>query len=237
MRRLFTPIRTGISGSDAAATSRIKISPSCSTAPRTSPVWPPNCRMQSHASNASPTASRTIAQRPAAGPRRDEQRDHAEKHRSHGAHGRRPPDADGKAVDAGRRDQPHEQRHAGAGRHVSGNENRRRNRGRGNARERGRAQQERHRQRAGAIGSDPAVAHDLELALARVPAEGVGHVRQPVFMQASGHDQGRRDRQAGGGQRWQAGQTGEPIDPRGNQAHDRAGDGERPARHVRCRRR
>ena len=112
---------------------------------------------------------------------------------------------------------------------MGGNENRGRCRGRGNAGERRRAQQERHRQRAGAIGPDPAVAHDLELAFARSPAESVGDVREPVFMQAPGHDQGRRDRQAGGGERRQAGQTSEPIDRGGDQADDRARDRERPA--------
>jgi hypothetical protein len=69
-----------------------------------------------------------------------------------------------------------------------------------NSGKRGRAQQERHRQRAGAVRSDPAVAHDLEPALARLPAERVGHVGEAIFMQAPGHDQCRCDRQTSGRQ-------------------------------------
>ena len=43
-------------------------------------------------------------------------------------------------------------------------------------------------QRADAISADPAVAHDVELALARsAAAEAVGRVGEAVFVQAAGH--------------------------------------------------
>src|SRR6516162_1819265 len=52
----------------AAATSRTMISPICSSAPRTSPVWPPICRTDNHASDPKVTAISAIAQMAAAGP-------------------------------------------------------------------------------------------------------------------------------------------------------------------------
>src|SRR5262245_5967298 len=52
----------------AAATSRTIISPICSSAPRTSPVWPPICRTDNHASDAKATAISAIAPTAAAGP-------------------------------------------------------------------------------------------------------------------------------------------------------------------------
>src|SRR5262245_10790067 len=52
----------------AAATNRIVISPTCSSAPNTSPVWPPICRTHSHASNATSAAKSTTARRPPAEP-------------------------------------------------------------------------------------------------------------------------------------------------------------------------
>src|SRR5262249_39311619 len=52
----------------AAATSRTMISPTCSSAPSTSPVWPPICRTDNHASDPKATAISAIAQTPAAGP-------------------------------------------------------------------------------------------------------------------------------------------------------------------------
>src|SRR5215831_2800925 len=52
----------------AAATSRTMISPICSSAPRMSPVWPPICRTDNHASDPKATAISAIAQTAAAGP-------------------------------------------------------------------------------------------------------------------------------------------------------------------------
>ena len=58
--------------------------------------------------------------------------------------------------------------------------------GAGEARERADAQQQRQRQRAGPIGADPAVAHDLELAFAvAAAAETVERVGEPVLVHMS----------------------------------------------------
>src|SRR5262249_34372254 len=52
----------------AAATNRTMISPICSSAPRTSPVWPPMCLMHNHAKNTNAAAMSASAQTPAASP-------------------------------------------------------------------------------------------------------------------------------------------------------------------------
>ena len=94
--------------------------------------------------------------------------------------------------------------------------------------------QQRDRERADAVGADPAVAHDVELALARVAAaEAVGGVGEPVLMQAAGDEERRGDRQRRRRPGKQHQSVRDRIDHRRDQPDDKARERKRPgaARH------
>ena len=98
-------------------------------------------------------------------------------------------------------------------------------------RQRGDPQHERQNERADAEGADPAVMHDLELALARrAAAEAVGDVGQPILMQTAGNDQRCRDRKHRCRQRRKVQRLREPIDARTDQADGYSDNGRSPQR-------
>ena len=100
-------------------------------------------------------------------------------------------------------------------------------------RQRGDAQNEGQNERADAIGADPAVTHDLELALARrAAAEAVGDVGQSVLVQGAGNGHGGRNRKRRGGQRRQMQALRNPIDAGADQP-DRGADNRRGPERLR----
>nr|WP_265442295.1 hypothetical protein [Bradyrhizobium sp. SEMIA] len=98
-------------------------------------------------------------------------------------------------------------------------------------RERAPAQAERQDERADTIGADPAVAHDLELALAGAAAtEPVSGIGKSVLVQRTGDQGGRSQREQRGEVRRQSDADGDFVDQRAGKADQQSGDGERPGR-------
>jgi hypothetical protein len=97
------------------------------------------------------------------------------------------------------------------------------------------AQPDREDQGRDAIGTDPRVAHDLELA-GPVPAaaEAVRHIGEPVLVQGPGEQHGRRDGDQARDQPRKTEHRGEPERAGAGQANPRADQriGPRGARHV-----
>src|SRR3954447_21568808 len=101
----------------------------------------------------------------------------------------------------------------------------------GDRRERAPAQAERQDQRADAIGADPAVAHDLELALAgAAAAEPVGGIGKAVLVQRAGDEGGRGQREQGGKVRRQTQQARDLVDQGAGKADQHSRDWKSPGR-------
>ena len=93
------------------------------------------------------------------------------------------------------------------------------------------AQQERQRSGADAVSADAAVAHDVELPLARLAAaETVGGIGKSVFVQTAGREQRRSDASAAAGQAGRPSRCASAIDHRADEADHDAGDRKRPCR-------
>ena len=100
------------------------------------------------------------------------------------------------------------------------------------------AQDKRERDGDRAIGADAAVAHDLELPLARrAAAETIGDVGEPVLVQRPGREDERGCREPCAKKQRQAEQRGDAKDQRADEADHDAGDRRRPGDAVNVERR
>ena len=216
----------------AAAVNRIPISLACSSAPSTSPVWPPICRMAIHPDqHARRRNERQRADRACDGTEREAERRHADGSRRRGGLPRWRAGIGGEAVAARRRHRPHEDRQDGTRACMRRNE-RKRDRGRRHqGGERAPAQHQRQHERRRPVGAEAAVAHDLELAgTVAAAAEAVRHIGQPVLMEASGQRQRRGKRERGSRQPGKPERRRRPIDERSDAAHQRACKRQSPGR-------
>ncbi len=190
-----------------------------------SPGCPPICRLQSNAMrpNAEKTSSKIITPRP--NPKLTRRRAKATE-RPRRSCRRRPAGLRGKSVRPRRRQQEHQHRHGRTCRGVRPYQGPCDQLGIGKACQRADAQQQRQRNRAGSIGADPAVAHDLKLLVAGFSAaEPIGGVGKSIFMQATGDRYRHRSRQRSGRKNCQCTCVREPINQRPDQSDQHTATG------------
>src|SRR5262249_20758748 len=98
------------------------------------------------------------------------------------------------------------------------------------ARNRARLEQYREHESTSAVGTDSAVAHDLELLFAcRSSAEAIERVGETVLMQATGDEHGRRDSEQRRDEWTKIELEADPVDEPGQEADPGADDRKAPA--------